>query len=204
MRIFYFVKLQILNSVRVPVSTMLVKYCSIQYWFYVFSATFCRVFVKITDIENNTQPIDIQGTHEDTITGKNTDFHKFGFLFLWFIFLSTILTWTKNNKKYNQRQTLVDFISFILKNALIVLCIKKLFFIWILVYSTRYWMSISLLIFTKSYKVLGCRGFVFGVCWSWSWVTEWLCLSVLWVSNLLMQPIKYFCSVWSVAGRADL
>lgn len=95
MRIFYFVKLQILNSVRVPVSTMLVKYCSIQYWFYVFSATFCRVFVKITDIENNTQPIDIQGTHEDTITGKNTDFHKFGFLFLWFIFLSTILSWTE-------------------------------------------------------------------------------------------------------------
>ena len=99
MWIFYFVKLQILNSVRVRVSTMLVKYCSIQYWFYVFSATFCRVFVKITDTENNTQPIDIQGTHEDTITGKNTDFHKFGFLFLWFIFLSTILTWTENNKK---------------------------------------------------------------------------------------------------------
>ena len=138
MRIFYFVKLQILNSVRVRASTMLVKYCSIQYWFYVFSATFCRVFVKITDIENNTQPIDIQGTHEDTITGKNTDFHKFGFLFLWFIFLSTILTWTKNNKKYNQRQTLVDFISFILKNALIVLCIKKLLYKNYLVYSKRY------------------------------------------------------------------
>ena len=138
MRIFYFVKLQILNSVRVPVSTMLVKYCSIQYWFYVFSATFCRVFVKITDIENNTQPIDIQGTHEDTITGKNTDFHKFGFLFLWFIFLSTILTWTENNKKYNQRQSLVDFISFILKNALIVLCIKKLLYKNYLVYSKRY------------------------------------------------------------------
>ena len=82
MRIFYFVKLQILNSVRVRASTMLVKYCSIQYWFYVFSTTFCRVFVKITDTENNTQPIDIQGTHKDTITGKNTrDFHKFGFIF---------------------------------------------------------------------------------------------------------------------------
>ena len=27
-----------------------VKYCSAQYWFYVFYAAFCRVFVKITDI----------------------------------------------------------------------------------------------------------------------------------------------------------
>ena len=122
MRIFYFVKLQILNSVRVPVSTMLVKYCSIQYWFYVFSATFCRVFVKITDIENNTQPIDIQGTHEDTITGKNTDFHKFGFLFLWFIFLSTILSWTEK-KKYNQRQSLVDF-KFYIEKCINRFCIK--------------------------------------------------------------------------------
>lgn len=106
MWIFYFVKLQILNSVRVRVSTMLVKYCSIQYWFYVFSATFCRVFVKITDTENNTQPIDIQGTHEDTITGKNTrDFHKFVFIFFWFMFESVkcvyIFLANKNYYKYN-------------------------------------------------------------------------------------------------------